>query len=61
MSTALMSTLKGIRPPGLTKFAIINTDYRAFDIYNADDFSQEIKNSGINRDELWLQVKRNSY
>lgn len=48
---------KGIRPAGLTKFAITNTDYRAFDIYNADDFSQEIKDSGFNRNELWYQIK----
>lgn len=48
---------KGIRPAGLTKFAITNTDYRAFDIYNADDFTQEIIDSGFNRNELWLQIK----
>ena len=47
----------GIRPAGLTKFAITNTSYRAFDIYKADDFIQEVKDSGFNRNELWYQIK----
>lgn len=48
---------KRLRPEGLTKFAVTNSDYRAFDIYDAYDFSKEIKNSGVSRSKLWYQAK----
>ncbi len=46
----------GIRPIGLTKFAI-KSGYRAFDIYNADRFRSEISYDSILRENFWLQIK----